>query len=304
MQPQQRAGDAREARGLPLPWHDSAEQDSEVEVLSWGWSREACGRFFEITAQPLPGVDPPADLLLFHNVTDRCQLEQQLFQAARQATAGILASSIGHEINNVLVGLMGYTDLALMRLDECDFVCHTLEILSQQLERIGRQTDTLLSLSRPQSDEMVEFDLAEVIEGTLHLLSHSSRVNRCRLRRSIQEGLPPIRGNRALLQQLFANLLLNAADAVGNDGEITVTLSREEDDGRLHLAVTDASDGGSHSQGNPLAGPPLASRPPGQGTGLGMLVVRRVAEKHGAEIRIDAGPNGGTTVHVFFPIVR
>src|SRR5258708_19860958 len=258
-------------------------------------------------------------------------LQAQVLQAEKMASLGQLAAGVAHELNNpagfiysnidLLKGyierlercLSGYDQLelpaaplppfaAITQAHDYDHTSADLEsILSDcqiGAERIRDVVQNLRLFSRLDEAEVKKVDLNEGIESTLRLLSEYYRSGRIGLIRDYGE-IPPVNCYAAQLNQVWMNLLANAAQAVGNDaGEVRITTRCE---GRTVLvSVSDSGPGISTEQMKKIFDPFFTTKPVGEGTGLGLSISHGIIERHGGKIEVESGRGNGTTFTISF----
>ncbi|MHC4787719.1 MAG: ATP-binding protein [Planctomycetota bacterium] len=159
----------------------------------------------------------------------------------------------------------------------------------------------VLAFSRPATTERVPADLDDLIEQTVRMLSYGQSARRVHMQSIRCEDLPQVRIAPQHFQQVLVNLLLNAVDAVqGVDGEPTVTVERRPNGNWVEVLVSDNGCGMGPQQVNRAFEPFYSTKPPGEGTGLGLAVSYRLVERQGGRIHIQSAPGEGTVVTLAF----
>ncbi|HEY2928479.1 sensor histidine kinase [Piscinibacter sp.] len=264
----------------------------------------------------------------------RAQLQQaqrQLLQAEKLAAIGQLAAGVAHEINNPIgyvlsnIGaLAGYVNdlLRLIRAYE------TAQLVTPELERLRREIDIdflaedILSLLAESQDgidrvqqivhslkdfaradddgEFVAADLRQCIESTLNVVNNEIK-HKAEVRKEFAE-LPPVPCRPSQINHVIMNLLRNAAQAIGQRGEIVVrTVLHEE--GAL-LEVSDNGSGIAPEHLDRIFEPFFTTRPVGQGTGLGLSLAYGIVRDHGGWIKVDSALGRGARFRVWLPLHR
>jgi len=141
-------------------------------------------------------------------------MSQQLWQAAKLATVGELAASIAHELNNPLATVSLRVESLLGQVPKHDPKRRALEVIDQEVERMGHLVANLLQFSRRNQPQISTVNVREEIIHTLDLISHHLRNRRIRVVREFAPDVPMMHADRELLRQLFLNLLTNASDAM------------------------------------------------------------------------------------------
>ncbi len=154
--------------------------------------------------------------------------ERQLLQAAQLATVGELAASIAHELNNPLaiITLRVESLLEGTPADNPDRVA--LELIEQQVERMGNLVSNPLQFSRRPGHQISTVDIAADIEGTLNLIHRHLHNHAISVVREFASDLPWIQADRNQLRQLFLNLFNNASDAMPDGGTLTIRVYRSQ----------------------------------------------------------------------------
>jgi len=225
------------------------------------------------------------------------QSEEAVLRSEKLATAGRMAASIAHEINNPLEAVINL--LYLARQDEI----HTDEYLTmaeQEVGRVARLAQQTLGLVR-ESSTPDPVDPASIMEETLELYSRNLVARQIRVTRRYRNSAP-IQGYAGELRQLFANLVVNSADATGEGGTLHVRVVPAHDwsGGRegIRITVADSGTGIARENLNHIFEPFYTTKK-GTGTGLGLWVSSGIVRKHGGSIRVRSRTNGGSAGTVF-----
>ncbi len=227
--------------------------------------------------------------------------QRSLVTSEKLASVGRLAAGVAHEIGNPLSAILGLVELVeagdLAPEQQREF----LRRVRKETERIHHIIRDLLDFARdePASAER-SCDLREVVEDAVRLVAPQKDLQRITIERRFAEECPPARGEAARLAQVVLNLLLNAADAI--EGEGTITLEVRPAAGFVELAVADTGSGIPASIREHLFEPFVTTKPPGQGTGLGLAVCHTIIERLGGTIEVESPPEGGARFLVRLPI--
>lgn len=256
---------------------------------------------------------------------------QQLWQAAKLATMGELASSIAHELNNPLATV----SLRIESLTEQTFGDdprrRELEIIGKEVERMGNLVTNLLQFSRRGQKEISTVDIREEIEKTIELIHYHLRKNNIEVIREFAPELPGSLADSQQLKQLFLNLFTNASDAMPKGGTLTIrvyvqgsgarkqgsenrdrgTGVRKQEAGAIPIPgprplnpivieVADTGIGISPEILPRVMEPFYTTKPEGKGTGLGLAICRRIAQEHRGTFDIisEGIPGKGTTIRI------
>jgi len=255
-----------------------------------------------IAISPVAGAEPGARgglVITFDDVTERLKLEEQVLQQERLASLGLLAAGVAHEINTPLTGISSYTQLLLEDAGD-DSRRGLLEKIEAQTRRAAGITSSLLNLARPERSAFDAVDLNEVVAEVLPLFEPQLRGGGVRLTSTFDPALPKVLGHRGKLQQVLLNLLLNARDAVGGQGRITVATRGRE--GTAVVEVADDGRGIAEEDLPRIFDPFFTTKGRGKGTGLGLSVSYGIVQEHGGHIRADSEP-GSTRFVLELPAV-
>ena len=228
------------------------------------------------------------------------QKDIQLAHGERMAVVGTLAAGVAHEINNP----MAFLSSNLNRLEELwrkpEDGEEALEILGECQEgadRVRATVTELLSLARRDERHREPVDLAEVVGSVLRMVRYEAR-NRALLVRDLAS-CPPLTGDRRLLGQVVLNLLMNGLQAIapGHPERNRVVVRTRDLGDRVRLQVEDTGCGIAEGLREAIFDPFFTTKEPGEGTGLGLAVTRKIVREHRGEIRAESfGPGTRMTV--------
>ena len=165
-------------------------------------------------AQALSGLQGKSDEL--------ADMTQQLWQASKLATMGELSASIAHELNNPLATVALRVENLLMQLAGDDQKQPSLEIITQEVDRMATLVNNLLQFSRRSHRQISTVNVSEEISKSVDFVHYHLRTHKTEVVREFADPLPTIQADRQQLRQLFLNLLTNASDAMPQGGKLTV----------------------------------------------------------------------------------
>lgn len=247
------------------------------------------------------------------DITQLAALEEQLREVQKLEAIGQLAAGVAHEFNNLLTIIQGNALLmnreALSAEDG-----HCVDQILQATQRAAQVTRQLLLYSRKQPLQMRAVDLNEIVRRSIRALERvlSDSIH---LHLQLEPGLPQLRGDAGLLEQLILNLALNARDAMPQGGhlylETRVCNITDQDLVRrpdatpgpcVCLTVRDTGTGIAHEHRPHLFEPFFTTKEVGKGTGLGLAAVYGIVKQHRGWIEVDSEPGRGTTFQVYLPV--
>ena len=231
-----------------------------------------------------------AVVVVFKDVTDEREVSRRLFHAEKMSAVGQLAGGVAHEINNPLGGILAFAQLMGQEERSADDA-ENLRLIQDAAMRAKRIVESLLRFSRrPQDAEKGPVELEKVLEDALFLVGPQLKDARIQIVRSYVTATA--HGNANQLQQIALNLLVNAVQAVGASGRITVGCG-PVGPGRVRLWVADTGPGVKPEHAKRIFEPFFTTKPEGQGTGLGLSICYQIAEEHGGTIRLEPSDEGG-----------
>ena len=239
--------------------------------------------------------------------------QAQLMQSEKMRSLGQLVAGVAHELNNPigfvhanLQLLSGYIEkLVVAQLDAGD-VERPREAIRKLLgrsregtERVKKIVQDLRTFSRMDQAELADTDLNQELRRTLGLMEGRFK-DGIRLAADLGE-LPRVRCYPAQLNQVFMNLLMNACDALGASG--TVSVRTRATPGGVELDFEDSGPGIAQHVRERIFEPFFTTKPVGQGTGLGLSISHGIVERHGGRLTVDCPPEGGTVFRIELPLV-
>ncbi len=257
-----------------------------------------------ISATPLVDQDGKVigRLVIFNDLTERVSLEDQLVQAEKLSSIGLLAAGVAHEVNTPLAVIASQGQMLLRQLGPEDAQARTLERIVKQAFRASDIVNSLLKFSRVSGSEFTELDINKVIQETLALFEPMLKASKVSLNLQLDPDLPYVRGNSGKLQQVFMNLLVNARDAMPKGGELTVATEREN--GSVRVEVCDTGVGIAPDHLGKIFDPFFTTKAKSRGTGLGLAVSYGIIREHSGNVEVESHPGQGSTFRLEFPALR
>ena len=245
-------------------------------------------------------------ILLLRDIKRRKELEEDLKRADRLALMGTLAAGLAHEIRNPLGGIKGAAQFLRRSADGNSSLRDFTGIMIREVDRVNQLIEQLLDLSRPAQLTLGPVNIHEILEDVLLLESQAVGAAEIHMKKWFDPSLPPIRGDRAQLTQVFLNLVKNAFQAMAGGGALTVTTRLETDyHVREHGTApnrfiwVDLADEGCGIREEDLAhifSPFFTTK--NNGTGLGLATCYRIIKEHGGTIRVESIEGRGSIFRV------
>lgn len=231
--------------------------------------------------------------------------QAQLVQAGKLSAVGELAGGVAHELNNPLHAVVANSQFLDKDLKKLGDLPAELEGFSRYVARILGAAERcrvivqgLLSFSRQSGGAKRNVHLKQIVDGTLDLVATKVRHQNTELKLEVEPGVTCI-GNEVQLQQVLLNLIINATQALGKGGVITVTTRRNER--HAILSVHDTGPGISEDVQQRIFEPFFTTKEIGKGTGLGLSISFGIVEDHGGKLLVESSPGQGTTFTIMLP---
>jgi PAS domain S-box-containing protein len=244
----------------------------------------------------------------------RLALQEQLRHAQKMEAIGRLAGGVAHDFNNMLGVILGHAELAQKQLPADHALRRHVEQIQAAAERSAGLTRQLLAFSRKQTIAPRPLDLAAEVQRMGTLLRRVIGEHVELELRAADAACWPVRADPSQLDQVLANLAVNARDAMPGGGRLSVETANVSLDPSqalsfaeaaagdyVRLAVSDTGHGMSPATLERAFEPFFTTKPEGQGTGLGLSTVYGIAQQNGGFVHLESAPGQGTTVAVYLP---
>jgi two-component system NtrC family sensor kinase len=233
---------------------------------------------------------------------------EQLIQSEKMSSLGVLASSVAHEINNPLQGILTYIKLMLKKAsgDEVkgsnltDFKKY-LNLMGNEIERLGGMVKNLLVFSRQSKLEIRKSDVNSIIRNSLVLLSNKIRIQNIEMNLKLQDGIPTIYCDFKQIQQTIMALLINALEAMPKGGKISIE-TKSAHDKKVEIVLKDSGDGIPRKNLKYIFDPFFSTKETEKGTGLGLFVAYGIIKEHKGTIKVESEVGKGTTFFIMLPV--
>ena len=268
----------------PGEWEHQIEREARdgTQVLLLRGSRLAAGA-------------EAGHVVVFDDVT-------HLLQAQRDAAWAEVARRLAHEIQNPLTPIQLSAERVEMKIApklgpaDADMLTRSTRTIVNQVAALKRMVDAFSQYARTPETAMRELDLNTLVREVLTL--YESLGSRIAL--ELDENLPPIHADAAQLRQVVHNLMQNAQDALAETAEPRIVITTESRDGAVRFSVTDNGAGFPENLMKRAFEPYVTTKP--KGTGLGLVIVKKIVEEHGGQVAIGNVPPGGARVTITLPV--
>ncbi len=227
---------------------------------------------------------------------------QRLLQTEKMASMGKLSAGLAHEINNPLSGVM--TSVEVLKSDtlDPDGRAKYLALIDVGLKRIERIVKQLLDFSRQRLPEPQLTEVNPLLERTLEMAHYQLTLHRIKLIPQLSPDLPPILADPYQMMQVFINLILNAAQAMPEGGNLWIQTMRANE--KVIIRVKDSGCGISRENLGKIFDPFFTTKETGEGTGLGLSISYGIVQNHGGEIRVESEEGKGAEFTILFPVTE
>ena len=230
-----------------------------------------------------------------YEITGRKRSEKLLLEQAALARLGEMAAVVAHEVKNPIAGIRGALQVISSRMAPELRDRAVIGDIIARLDGLNAVVQDLLVFARPRELRTETVDLTALLNNTIDLIRRDPACAAIEVR--IEGSSSPVQADPAQLQLVFQNVLINAAQAMGGQGRVTVAISATG--ARCEIAITDGGPGMPPEVREHAFEPFFTTK--SRGTGLGLPLAKRIVEAHGGEIAIATPPSGGTVVTLLLP---
>jgi signal transduction histidine kinase len=241
------------------------------------------------------------------------ETHKKLLHQDKMASLGKLSASVVHEINNPIAGILNLIMLMKRMVEEdsigtreIDQFNQYLTLMETETRRTSRIVSNLLAFSRQSKIELKRINLNRLIEQILFLNSNLLKIAGVKVLTDLDPNLPDLVGSEDQLQQVFMNLVSNAAEAMESrdGGQLNIKTKYSLGEDRLQIDLKDTGIGIPEKNISKLFEPFFTTKKKGKGVGLGLSVAYGIIQEHGGSIYVISKEDKGTTFQVKFPLKR
>ena len=247
------------------------------------------------------------------NITQRRLLEEQFRQSQKLEAVGRLAGGVAHDFNNLLTVIMGYIEMLIMEAGDRPELVEYAQEVQYAADRASALTAQLLAFSRRQISQPKVLDLNEVVSHSMKLLRRVIGED-IEIASHLDPMLAKVKADPIHIDQVIMNLVVNARDAMGSGGRLTIetqTVMLDDNYTGKHigvkpgpyvlLAISDTGSGMTEEVKRRLFEPFFTTKEAGKGTGLGLSIVYGIVKQNGGEIMVYSELGKGTTFKIYLP---
>ena len=229
-----------------------------------------------------------------------------LMHSQKMAAIGQLSAGITHEVKNPLAGILGYAQLALRKIQDDDPLKKNLLIIEKETKRCVKIINNLMQYARQGEvrHEQQVLDLNAIVQDSLLTVEQQLKSSKIEVKLYLAQSLSKISGNADRLKQVMINFLINAEQAMQNDGGIIRIATQNLGGKKIRLTVGDNGPGIPKEVIEKIFHPFFTTKDIGKGTGLGLSVTRDIIAEHQATIDVESEVGKGATFIVTFPTLR
>lgn len=227
-----------------------------------------------------------------------------LAQTEKLASLGRMAAGVAHEINNPLTGVVTFAHLMLKRVPPDSLDAEDLKVIIEQTERCAKIIKNLLTFSRATPSEKGEININNVLSRTIYMVKNQVKFHNIKFNVNLDNAQFITLGDASQFQQICLNMFLNAADAMKDRGEVTITTRKITENNKSYAEIefTDTGSGIKEQDLPKLFEPFFTTKPVDKGTGLGLSVSHGIVKHLGGEIKVKSIVGKGTSFFVRIPL--
>ncbi len=286
---------------VPVEWAENLERvlafplDQEVEL-------QTGSRSYAVSGVAVGEAENAGIVLLFQDQTEERRLQEQLLQSAKLSAMGQLIAGVAHELNNPLASVVGFADFLGEIPDVPTPLREPLAVIREEAERASGIVRNLLNFARKQDHQRGPTDIRELLGSTMALLRNPLMASRVEAHLEIEPGLPPIVLDSNRIQQVFVNLVTNAAQAIASTNRPgTVQLTARRFHEGIAIDVRDDGPGMDAEVSRHVFDAFFSTKRDGEGTGLGLPISQGIVREHGGRITLVTERGEGATFTVYLP---
>jgi two-component system NtrC family sensor kinase len=227
-------------------------------------------------------------------------MQDFLVQSEKLASLGKMAAGVAHEINNPLTSILINTHLMLEKLDKSHEFYESLSLIADETSRCTQIVKGLLEFSRQNPPQKVFTNINTLVERTSLLLENQASFQNIQVIKELDSGLPPVKLDKNKIQQVFWNLMINAAEAMSGGGTLTIKTQFSENKKEAEVLFMDTGMGIPKEIISKLFDPFFTTKT--SGAGLGLAICYGIVEQHNGKIEVGSELGKGAVFTIRLPI--
>lgn len=301
------------------------------QTIKWEIGLDGKKHFMEHFAYPIPDKEGNVEYTveIFRDITERILLEEereqqrlelgkrirelrhayeelkslqnQLLQAEKMASIGLLASSIAHELDTPLATISGYCELLAEDIHDNNLLGR-IKTISEQVTKCQKTIRNLLDFSRKSNYERKLCNIHHLINTILSLVEHRLIIHKIRLHKTFDERIPHLLVDGNQIQQVILNFVNNAVDALPQGGDVFIETRVNEGSKTVEIIFEDNGIGISDENQKYIFSPFFTTKEPGKGTGLGLSICKNIISAHNGKITLETRAGNGTKFVISLPL--
>jgi signal transduction histidine kinase len=232
------------------------------------------------------------------------EAQMRLLQAEKMASLGSLAAGVAHEINNPLGGILIYASLLMEEFEnENDPRVQDLKRIVEEGTRCKEIVKSLLEFGRQAESKFEPIDINKAINDGLFFLENQALFQNIKITKHLDPSLPFIQGDANQIKQVFMNMMVNAAEAMSEEGgSLTITTGVNPDESSIYISFKDTGVGIPPEIQSKIFDPFFTTKEVGKGTGLGLSTSYGIIQSHHGNIEVESEVGKGTTFKIILPV--
>jgi two-component system CheB/CheR fusion protein len=265
-------------------------------------NRAKDGTFYWVDTTIVPFLDdkgrPYQYIAVRHEITERKRIEMELREQAALKRLGEMAAVVAHELKNPLAGLRGALEIIARRMPSDSSDVRIVKEMVTRIDSLNQMVQDLLVFARPNPPKIALVSLGTIVRETAALLVSDPEMRGVSV--DVNGADPVVPADAEMMKGVLLNLMINAAQAMGRQGRIAVSVSTR--DAFCEVSVADQGPGIPQELRDKIFDPFFTTKH--RGTGLGLPVARRTVEMHGGTMRFECPSQGGTVMTVSLPLAH
>jgi len=237
-------------------------------------------------------------------ITERKRLEQQLRQSEKLSALGQLTAGVAHELNNPLAVIMGYAQVLAKGAEGNTKLKNDIVKILRESERAAKIVRNLLTFARPREPQMLSVDINRLVANILEAYETEFENALVHVQTTLAPDLPRTVADPHQIEQVLANLVMNAIQAMGDStGSRALTVSTEVSERMIRITVSDTGPGIAPEVVTKIFDPFFTTKSPGKGTGLGLSISHSIVHEHRGRIWVQSEHGKGAAFVVELPLI-